>query len=89
MVSIPHHSLQRQGGGQDGWGEHPSCGALMGRNKMWTLSPSLCLAQSYSTSVQATTAPAKRSISPIIHPDPFFSRKNMRSKAGRQQCVCF
>lgn len=37
MVSIPHHSLQRRGGGRDGWGEHPSCGALMGRNEMWTL----------------------------------------------------
>lgn len=30
MVSIPHHSHQRQGGGQDGWGEHPSCAAFMG-----------------------------------------------------------
>lgn len=78
MVSIQHHSLQRQGGGWDGWGEHPSCGALMGRNKMWMLSPSFCLVLSYSTSVQTTAAPTT-----------FFPQKNMRSKAGRQQCVCF
>lgn len=77
MVSIPHHSLQRQGGGQDGWG------ALMERNKMQTLSPSVCLAQSYSTSEQSTTAPAQGSISLIIQPDTFFPPKeNMRSKVA-------
>lgn len=82
MVSIPHHSLQRQGGGQDGWGEHPSCGALKGSNKKWTLSPSFCLAQSSGAPVQATTASSKRSMSAII------LQNNIRSRTGRQH-VCF